>query len=58
MRLTGLLVAGGDSVIGLIRNPDHAADLAAVLARLVYDPRASRRVLYVSCAQSKMHSDG
>lgn len=28
MRLTGLLVAGGDSVIGLIRNPDHAADLA------------------------------
>jgi nucleoside-diphosphate-sugar epimerase len=27
IRLTGLLVAGGDSVIGLIRNPDHAADL-------------------------------
>jgi nucleoside-diphosphate-sugar epimerase len=28
MPLTGLLAAGGDSVIGLIRNPDHAADLA------------------------------
>ncbi len=28
MRLTRLLVAGGDSVIGLIRNPDHTADLA------------------------------
>lgn len=29
MRLTSLLVAGGDSVIGLIRNPDHADDVAA-----------------------------
>jgi nucleoside-diphosphate-sugar epimerase len=28
MRLIGLLVAGGDSVIGLIRNPDHATDLS------------------------------
>ncbi len=28
MRLTRLLVAGGDGVIGLIRNPGHAADLA------------------------------
>ena len=27
MRLTGLLVARGDRVIGLIRNPDHAADV-------------------------------
>lgn len=27
MRLTGLLVAGGDTVIGLIRNPDHASDV-------------------------------
>jgi nucleoside-diphosphate-sugar epimerase len=28
MRLAGLLVAGGDTVIGLIRNPDHAADVS------------------------------
>lgn len=27
MRLIGLLVARGDTVIGLIRNPDHAADV-------------------------------
>ncbi len=27
MRLTGLLTRSGDSVIGLIRNPDHAADV-------------------------------
>lgn len=27
MRLTGLLTGGGGSVIGLIRNPDHAADV-------------------------------
>jgi len=27
MRLTPLLTAGGDTVIGLIRNPDHAADV-------------------------------
>ena len=27
MRLIGLLMAGGDTVIGLIRNPDHAAEL-------------------------------
>jgi nucleoside-diphosphate-sugar epimerase len=27
MRLIGLLAAGGDTVIGLIRNPDHAADV-------------------------------
>src|SRR5437764_4177830 len=27
MRLTAELAAGGDRVIGLIRNPDHAADL-------------------------------
>jgi nucleoside-diphosphate-sugar epimerase len=27
MRLTRLLVAGGDSVTGLIRNPDHAEDI-------------------------------
>ncbi|HYB25408.1 MAG TPA: NAD(P)H-binding protein [Solirubrobacteraceae bacterium] len=27
MRLTGLLMAQGDRVIGLIRNPDHAADV-------------------------------
>ena len=27
MRLTGLLVARGDTVTGLIRNPDHAADI-------------------------------
>ena len=27
-RLTGLLVAEGDSVIGLIRNPDHATDVS------------------------------
>jgi uncharacterized protein YbjT (DUF2867 family) len=30
MRLTKLLVAGGDSVLGLIRNPDHAADVSEV----------------------------
>jgi len=28
IRLIGLLVAGGDTVIGLIRNPDHAADVS------------------------------
>jgi nucleoside-diphosphate-sugar epimerase len=28
MRLIGLLVAGGHTVIGLIRNPDHAADVS------------------------------
>ena len=28
LRLTGLLVVGGDSVIGLIRNRDHAADVS------------------------------
>ena len=27
MRLIGLLVAGGDTVTGLIRNPDHAEDV-------------------------------
>jgi nucleoside-diphosphate-sugar epimerase len=27
LRLTDLLVSGGDSVIGLIRNPDHAEDV-------------------------------
>lgn len=27
LRLTDLLVSGGDSVIGLIRNPDHADDV-------------------------------
>jgi nucleoside-diphosphate-sugar epimerase len=27
IRLTGLLVARGDAVIGLIRNPDHAAEV-------------------------------
>jgi nucleoside-diphosphate-sugar epimerase len=27
-RLTDLLVAGGDTVIGLIRNPDHASDVS------------------------------
>ena len=30
MRLAKLLVADGDSVIGLIRNPDHAAELRAL----------------------------
>jgi nucleoside-diphosphate-sugar epimerase len=28
MRLVGLLASGGDTVIGLIRNPDHAADVS------------------------------
>ena len=28
MRLIGLLAGGGDSVIGLIRNPDHAAEVS------------------------------
>jgi nucleoside-diphosphate-sugar epimerase len=28
MRLTALLAGGGDSVIGLIRNPDHATDVS------------------------------
>jgi nucleoside-diphosphate-sugar epimerase len=28
MRLIGLLVAGGDTVIGLIRNPDHATEVS------------------------------
>lgn len=30
MRLTKLLLAEGDSVIGLIRNPEHAADVGAL----------------------------
>ncbi|MGQ7297844.1 NAD(P)H-binding protein [Quadrisphaera sp. KR29] len=34
-RLTRLLVAGGDEVVGLIRNPDHAADVEADGARAV-----------------------
>lgn len=28
MRLIGLLVAGGDTVVGLIRNPEHAGDIS------------------------------
>ncbi len=28
LRLTDLLVSGGDSVIGLIRNPDHSSDVS------------------------------
>jgi nucleoside-diphosphate-sugar epimerase len=35
MRLTARLVARGDSVIGLIRNPDHAGDLQAAGAEPV-----------------------
>jgi nucleoside-diphosphate-sugar epimerase len=35
MRLTGRLVARGDSVIGLIRNPDHSADVQAAGAEPV-----------------------
>jgi nucleoside-diphosphate-sugar epimerase len=35
MRLTARLVARGDSVIGLIRNPDHAADVQAAGAEPV-----------------------
>jgi uncharacterized protein YbjT (DUF2867 family) len=35
MRLTRLLVEGGDEVIGLIRNPDHAAELGALGATIV-----------------------
>lgn len=35
MRLTARLVARGDDVIGLIRNPDHAADLRAIGAEPV-----------------------
>jgi nucleoside-diphosphate-sugar epimerase len=35
MRLVRRLVAGGDEVIGLIRNPEHAADLEAIGARAV-----------------------
>jgi nucleoside-diphosphate-sugar epimerase len=35
MRLTSLLVARGDTVIGLIRNPDHAADVEASGARAI-----------------------
>src|SRR5436305_5292313 len=27
IRLTGLLTAGGDEVVGLIRNPNHAEDI-------------------------------
>jgi nucleoside-diphosphate-sugar epimerase len=29
MRLIGVLASGGDTVIGLIRNPDHAADVSS-----------------------------
>jgi nucleoside-diphosphate-sugar epimerase len=29
LRLTDLLLSGGDSVIGLIRNPDHATEVSA-----------------------------
>jgi len=35
LRLTGLLVARGDQVVGLIRNPDHAADVRAAGAEPV-----------------------
>ena len=35
MRLAGLLVARGDTVIGLIRNPDHADDVRAIGAEPV-----------------------
>lgn len=35
MRLTARLVARGDSVIGLIRNPDHAADVQSAGAEAV-----------------------
>src|SRR5581483_4052994 len=35
MRLTARLVARGDGVIGLIRNPDHAADVQAAGAEPV-----------------------
>ena len=35
MRLTARLVARGDAVIGLIRNPDHAADVQAAGAEPV-----------------------
>jgi nucleoside-diphosphate-sugar epimerase len=35
MRLARRLVAGGDEVIGLIRKPEHAADLEAIGARAV-----------------------
>ncbi|HEY2771779.1 MAG TPA: NAD(P)H-binding protein [Solirubrobacteraceae bacterium] len=35
MRLIGRLVARGDTVVGLIRNPDHAADVEAAGARPV-----------------------
>jgi uncharacterized protein YbjT (DUF2867 family) len=34
-RLIGRLVARGDTVVGLIRNPDHAADVEAAGARAV-----------------------
>jgi nucleoside-diphosphate-sugar epimerase len=41
-RLIGLLVAGGDTVIGLIRNPDHAADVRDLgAAPVVCDLEAS-----------------
>ena len=28
LHLTDLLVSGGDSVVGLIRNPDHASEVS------------------------------
>jgi uncharacterized protein YbjT (DUF2867 family) len=39
LRLTALPVARGDTVVGLIRNPDHAADVRAAGAEpVVCDP--------------------
>ena len=35
LRLARILAAGGDEVIGLIRNPDHASDVAAAGAQPV-----------------------
>jgi hypothetical protein len=42
-RLSALLTVGGDSVIGLIRNPDHAADLGRQGASAVVCDLGRRR---------------
>lgn len=46
LRLSGLLVRRGDAVVGLIRNPDHADDVAATGAEaVVFDLESGRATM-------------
>jgi Trk K+ transport system NAD-binding subunit len=42
LRLTRLLVANGERVIGLIRNPDHASDVSDAGASPVLSTSSTR----------------